>query len=236
MESLTLPTTVAQAKAFLGPNSFSFPMSLADQHSQLSLPQTQSNAPVTIQNGDILSSGVSIEQNDAITNEGVSGILPTLQWVSLEALLSKFFTKLYAICRNIVATVNLDCRLDLKTIALHARNAEYNPKASSTPDNIHAKILIVSVLPQWSWESVNPKRPHLSSRQERWSSRVQSQKMILVLRLVSMLELSKNSVLMPNSWISKSRISSVVAMSSFRFVWRDSLTNTGCSLLYLRLH
>lgn len=38
----------------------------------------------------------------------VEGIIPTLQ--------------------NIVATVNLDCRLDLKTIALHARNAEYNPK------------------------------------------------------------------------------------------------------------
>jgi TATA-box binding protein (TBP) (component of TFIID and TFIIIB) len=32
--------------------------------------------------------------------------------------------------RNIVATVNLDCRLDLKTIALHARNAEYNPKVN----------------------------------------------------------------------------------------------------------
>ncbi|KAG5221257.1 TBP-domain-containing protein [Salix suchowensis] len=40
----------------------------------------------------------------------VEGIVPTLQ--------------------NIVATVNLDCRLDLKTIALHARNAEYNPKVS----------------------------------------------------------------------------------------------------------
>lgn len=37
-----------------------------------------------------------------------SGIVPTLQ--------------------NIVATVNLDCALDLKSIALHARNAEYNPK------------------------------------------------------------------------------------------------------------
>ncbi|CAO3616851.1 unnamed protein product [Mucor hiemalis] len=37
-----------------------------------------------------------------------NGIVPTLQ--------------------NIVATVNLDCRLNLKTIALHARNAEYNPK------------------------------------------------------------------------------------------------------------
>ena len=42
----------------------------------------------------------------------VEGIVPTLQ--------------------NIVATVNLDCRLDLKTIALHARNAEYNPKVGTT--------------------------------------------------------------------------------------------------------
>jgi len=40
--------------------------------------------------------------------EASHGIVPTLQ--------------------NIVATVNLECRLDLKTIALHARNAEYNPK------------------------------------------------------------------------------------------------------------
>jgi len=31
-------------------------------------------------------------------------------------------------CRNIVCTVNLGCKLDLKKIALHARNAEYNPK------------------------------------------------------------------------------------------------------------
>jgi transcription initiation factor TFIID TATA-box-binding protein len=27
-----------------------------------------------------------------------------------------------------VSTVNLGCKLDLKTIALKARNAEYNPK------------------------------------------------------------------------------------------------------------
>jgi transcription initiation factor TFIID TATA-box-binding protein len=27
-----------------------------------------------------------------------------------------------------VSTVNLNCKLDLKKIALHARNAEYNPK------------------------------------------------------------------------------------------------------------
>lgn len=30
--------------------------------------------------------------------------------------------------QNVVATVNLGCKLDLKDIALHARNAEYNPK------------------------------------------------------------------------------------------------------------
>jgi transcription initiation factor TFIID TATA-box-binding protein len=41
----------------------------------------------------------------------MSGIVPTLQ--------------------NVVATVNLGCKLDLKEIALHARNAEYNPKVHS---------------------------------------------------------------------------------------------------------
>ncbi|XP_010685515.1 TATA-box-binding protein 2-like [Beta vulgaris subsp. vulgaris] len=37
-----------------------------------------------------------------------SGFIPTLQ--------------------NIVSTVNMDCKLDLKAIALQARNSEYNPK------------------------------------------------------------------------------------------------------------
>ena len=46
-----------------------------------------------------------------------SGIVPTLQYT-------------LHLPRNIVATVNLECRLDLKTIALHARNAEYNPKVN----------------------------------------------------------------------------------------------------------
>jgi transcription initiation factor TFIID TATA-box-binding protein len=33
-----------------------------------------------------------------------------------------------SIFRNIVSTVNLGCNLELKKIALYARNAEYNPK------------------------------------------------------------------------------------------------------------
>lgn len=52
-----------------------------------------------------------------------SGIVPILQYytISHNTLLILYF-------RNIVSTVNLGCKLDLKTIALHARNAEYNPK------------------------------------------------------------------------------------------------------------
>eukprot|EP00955_Chlamydomonas_euryale_P008155 86396-Chlamydomonas_euryale.AAC.23 len=37
--------------------------------------------------------------------------------------------------QNVVATVNLGCKLDLKEIAQHARNAEYNPKV--TPRVLH---------------------------------------------------------------------------------------------------
>jgi len=44
------------------------------------------------------------------------------------AALIKSVQGIVPILQNIVATVSLECRLDLKTIALHARNAEYNPK------------------------------------------------------------------------------------------------------------
>ncbi|KAG8088352.1 hypothetical protein GUJ93_ZPchr0010g9108 [Zizania palustris] len=42
--------------------------------------------------------------------------------------LAKHPSGIVPVLQNIVATVNLDCRLDLKQIALQARNAEYNPK------------------------------------------------------------------------------------------------------------
>ena len=44
--------------------------------------------------------------------------------------LSKHPSGIVPVLQNIVATVNLSCKLDLKTIALKARNAEYNPKVS----------------------------------------------------------------------------------------------------------
>lgn len=59
------------------------------------------------------------------------GVMPQLQYES-----STLITRIISVVsindtfvrRNIVSTVNLGCRLDLKKIALHARNAEYNPK------------------------------------------------------------------------------------------------------------
>ncbi|KAF9896548.1 TATA-box-binding protein, partial [Lobosporangium transversale] len=69
-------------------------------------------------------SELTSENQAAVDNSlhSVAGIVPTLQ--------------------NIVATVNLDCRLDLKTIALHARNAEYNPKIQNIVGSCDVKFPI----------------------------------------------------------------------------------------------
>jgi len=60
-------------------------------------------SPASLNSEPISFSGAEVDRR-----KHPSGIIPTLQ--------------------NIVSTVNMGTRLDLKTIALHARNAEYNPK------------------------------------------------------------------------------------------------------------
>ncbi|KAM5435232.1 TATA-binding protein (TBP) [Microsporum ferrugineum] len=123
MDSLTThPATAQQAKAFTSPASLSFPGGAGELTPPSSEKETNGQ---TLQSQSMLQSqsqqtpgGSAAGAGPGATpatpvatpgaGPGVSGIVPTLQ--------------------NIVATVNLDCRLDLKTIALHARNAEYNPK------------------------------------------------------------------------------------------------------------
>ncbi|CCG21572.1 Tbp1 transcription initiation factor [Candida orthopsilosis Co 90-125] len=108
MDSLKLPQTAAQAKVFTAPNSILFPKGLdgeagLEENDNKDFVANGINATVKKEkSADVIES--KQQEDDGAT----SGIVPTLQ--------------------NIVATVNLDCRLDLKTIALHARNAEYNPK------------------------------------------------------------------------------------------------------------
>lgn len=77
--------------------------------------------------------------------------------------------------RNLVATVNLDCKLDLKTITLHARNAEYNPKAcpqAPPPPSAYARSWCAeprrSVSPPSSCASETRRRRRSSSRPASW--------------------------------------------------------------------
>jgi transcription initiation factor TFIID TATA-box-binding protein len=116
----THPQNATQAKTFIAPGSLSYPSGAGD----LTPPSSEADRVNGQRNGVNGAVNGGQQQGTQASNgngvapatpaatpgatQGVSGIVPTLQ--------------------NIVATVNLDCRLDLKTIALHARNAEYNPK------------------------------------------------------------------------------------------------------------
>lgn len=113
----THPSNAAQAKTFIAPGSLSFPGGAGEltppssemekqKVSQATVPQQ--TVAGTTGNSTTPATPVATPNASHGATISVSGIVPTLQ--------------------NIVATVNLDCRLDLKTIALHARNAEYNPK------------------------------------------------------------------------------------------------------------
>ncbi|KAG7854578.1 hypothetical protein KL939_004851 [Ogataea angusta] len=103
MDSLKLPTTAARAKAFTAQGSLAFPMMTTDMVKDESQDTDKYDTLKKEPEEKML------DMNDQVADDAAaSGIVPTLQ--------------------NIVATVNLDCRLELKTIALHARNAEYNPK------------------------------------------------------------------------------------------------------------
>ncbi|KAI9673116.1 MAG: TATA-box-binding protein [Caeruleum heppii] len=120
----THPATAQQAKAFTSPSSLSFPGGAGDLTppssekdgnsiqngavNKTSMNGVPNGVPNGQQAGDAVAPATPAATPGATHDAGPSGIVPTLQ--------------------NIVATVNLDCRLDLKTIALHARNAEYNPK------------------------------------------------------------------------------------------------------------
>jgi transcription initiation factor TFIID TATA-box-binding protein len=111
---MTHPNTAAEAKQFTAPTSLSFPgaaghltppSSDAGQPTKNGVngqqppppPQQQQQQGGNAQGNAVTPATPAATPGQA--NTGVSGIVPTLQ--------------------NIVATVNLDCRLDLKTIALH---------------------------------------------------------------------------------------------------------------------
>ncbi|XP_071479055.1 TATA-box-binding protein-like [Diadema antillarum] len=102
-----------------GPRSQYLPVGSNQSQSYLSVPSIGTSAfgssPHTVGSASPMQPGSNFPASPmapmtpvASTSSESSGIIPQLQ--------------------NIVSTVNLGCKLDLKKIALHARNAEYNPK------------------------------------------------------------------------------------------------------------
>jgi transcription initiation factor TFIID TATA-box-binding protein len=116
----THPSTAIQAKAFTAPGSFSYPSGVAD----LTPPSSEVGA-VVAPNKNVGGNGAAVGGSQASNGNGVT---PTTPAATPGATAQQGASGIVPTLQNIVATVNLDCRLDLKTIALHARNAEYNPK------------------------------------------------------------------------------------------------------------
>lgn len=77
-----------------------------------------------------------------------------------EVDLEKHPSGIVPVLQNIVSTVNMDCKLDLKEIALRARNAEYNPKVR--PWSLLPLLLASSAALIWRQEDPEESRSHLS--------------------------------------------------------------------------
>ncbi|TFK46015.1 TBP-domain-containing protein [Heliocybe sulcata] len=90
--------------------------------------QPRQPSPLRSQFSPTDSQAATSTQNNAVAGPSTSAVPATPVALTLEQQHITAVEGIVPTLQNIVATVNLDCRLDLKTIALHARNAEYNPK------------------------------------------------------------------------------------------------------------
>jgi len=74
----------------------------------------------------------SSKESKYAESETPIALTPALGWKSTVSIQEidreKHPSGIIPVLQNIVSTVNLSCRLDLKQIAMRARNAEYNPK------------------------------------------------------------------------------------------------------------
>lgn len=126
MSTYALPTLPANNRAQYGIPQQSQPQPYAAQPTQ---PQYARSTPGASSSG--AGPGGSLSPSTVVapagSTPGASGAVEKLP-LTLEQQHITAVEGIVPTLQNIVATVNLDCRLDLKTIALHARNAEYNPK------------------------------------------------------------------------------------------------------------
>jgi hypothetical protein len=78
MESLSLPTTAAQANVFISPTSLSYPMSSELMSTHVGTGMNNAAAATAVNGSGAGNVGI-LEQKENVTTGGVSGIVPTLQ-------------------------------------------------------------------------------------------------------------------------------------------------------------
>lgn len=135
------PFTIPQSPAInsmpppsFAPPSLPPPLSTQDhhtpQHSSAGYPNSRDNQNVDVKPG--VSGNGNPQSHNALSFSASMLTLPTPltqgPGTPLNLGSSTADSHLQPTLQNIVSTVNLGCQLELKKIALYARNAEYNPK------------------------------------------------------------------------------------------------------------
>ena len=70
----------------------------------------------------------AVSRQETVETLPTTGVPEATGWASEMALLQQKYGATKPVIHNVVATANLGCELDLKQIAMTARNAEFNPR------------------------------------------------------------------------------------------------------------
>ena len=109
---------------------------------------------------------------------------------------------------NVFATVHLGCRIDLETIALHARNVEYNLKVRI---HVRSRDLLLILFQRSAAVIMRIRESETTALIFASGKMARSQKMTVDVRVASMHVSSKNLASMRRSQISRFTILSVLA-------------------------
>ncbi|RWS04476.1 TATA-box binding protein (TBP): component of TFII-D and TFIIIB-like protein [Dinothrombium tinctorium] len=118
--SVTQPQTPSNASSVITATS-----SLNSSNNQLQTTQSLDSSPKTTTTTTIVTKSSTVATNSIISSfPATPGPMTPMTPITPSSNDPGIIPQL----QNIVSTVNLGCKLELKKIALHARNAEYNPK------------------------------------------------------------------------------------------------------------
>eukprot|EP00040_Diaphanoeca_grandis_P005920 m.35106 g.35106 ORF g.35106 m.35106 type:complete len:254 (-) comp17085_c2_seq1:129-890(-) len=94
-------------------------------------PSTTTTTTATIATTTPTTSATTVATNDNTNKDSSSGPVAVVAESTQGIDVSGHPSGIVPVIQNIVSTVNLDCQLDLREIAMHARNAEFKPSRFS---------------------------------------------------------------------------------------------------------